>query len=111
MDDAKIPEGLVDGINATITEAVRNLAEVTRYAHGNEPFDVPRMVLYLLGDAIDTLSQISRVVAPYYRERGLAEHDLLSFLQPGQRLPLRGHATTTNRQPLRQDDFKVSSWS
>ncbi|MFK0238838.1 hypothetical protein [Streptomyces vinaceus] len=42
------------------------------------------MVLYRLGDAIDTLSQISRVVAHHYREMGWAEHDLLSYLQPGQ---------------------------
>ncbi|MFB6614673.1 hypothetical protein ACFCV9_10725 [Streptomyces sp. NPDC056367] len=68
----------------TITEAVKSLAEVSRYADGDDPFDVPRMVLYRLGDAIDTLSQISRVVALHYREEGRAEHDLRSYLQPGQ---------------------------
>ncbi|MGP3636861.1 hypothetical protein ACTU45_26485 [Streptomyces sp. 24-1644] len=84
MHDATMPAGLVCGINATITEAMNSLAEVMRYADGNDPFDVPRMVLYRLGDAIDTLSQISRVVTLHYREEGRSEHDLLSYLQPGQ---------------------------
>ncbi|MFJ3841778.1 hypothetical protein ACIPY6_40615 [Streptomyces sp. NPDC090054] len=84
MDDATMPPGLVCGINATITEAVKSLTEVTRYANGGNPFDVPRMLLYRLGDAIDSLSQISRIVALHYREEGRAEHDLTSYLQPRQ---------------------------
>ncbi|MFF7505073.1 hypothetical protein ACFZBM_37460 [Streptomyces lavendulae] len=51
-------------------------------AKNGNPFNVPRMVLYRLGDAIDTLSQITRVVTQFYRENGRAEHDLNSYLQP-----------------------------
>ncbi|MFJ3880908.1 hypothetical protein ACIPW5_26125 [Streptomyces sp. NPDC090077] len=100
MDTANMPAGLVSGIHASACEAVRDLTDALRYAQGNSPFNVPRMVLYRLGDAIDTLSQITRVITLHYRQNGWAEQDLTSYLQPRQERPRTGEAAESDHHYL-----------
>ncbi|MFF4647733.1 hypothetical protein [Streptomyces sp. NPDC001389] len=100
MDTAKMPAGLLSGIHASAYEAVRDLTDALRYAQVSNPFNVPRMVLYRLGDAIDTLSQITRVITLHYRQSGCAEQDLASYLQPRQERPRTGEATDSDHHYL-----------
>jgi hypothetical protein len=100
MNEEFMPEPLAAGVRRAVQESVGHLQEVVRFTHPDVAYDWPRMTMYRLGDAADTLNGIAMTITAYLEQQGVPTFDIRQFLQPSQERLRAGGPTAQDRAHL-----------
>lgn len=92
-----MPDELLAATTALVTETVDRLQEVLHYSHGSAEWEWPRMLLYRITDAQDTLGLLVGLYAAHMYRAGCKSDLLGRYMQAYQQV--------SRSEMPRQEDF------